>query len=61
MTSFDVNNFVTEDAGKLVGALGPLDEARKKIDRAARNRKSVELIFVDDKETVIERLRPCGS
>ncbi len=56
-----MNNFVTDDAGKLVGTLGPLDESSENVDRTARNRKSIELIFVDDKETVIERLRSCGS
>jgi hypothetical protein len=61
MTSFDVNNFMTEDAGKLICALGPLDEAREDVDRTARDGESIELVFIDDKEPIIERLRSHGS
>jgi hypothetical protein len=52
---------VTEDAREFVRALGPFDESSKDIYGTTRDGKSVELIFIDDKEPVIERLRSCGS
>jgi len=56
-----MDNFVTKDARKFVRALGPLDESSEDIYGTSRDGKSIELIFIDDKETVIERLRSCGS
>lgn len=56
-----MHNFVAHDAGKLIRALSPLDESREDVDRTARDGKSIELIFIDDKETIIERLWSRGS
>ena len=61
MTSFDVNDFVTQHAGKLIRALRPLDESREDVDGTAWDGKSIELIFVYDEEAIIERLRSRGG
>jgi hypothetical protein len=58
MSIFDVNNFVSHDAGELRRALDAAYEAREEINRTPGHRKGVELRIFDDKETIVERLWP---
>ena len=57
MTGFDMDKLVPQNAGKLIGRLGALDQSRKDVDRTTRDSESIELIFIDDKKAVVERLR----
>ena len=57
MVSFDVNDFVSHNPSDLRSAFGPFEQSCKKENRAARNRKRVELRIVDNEEAIIERLR----
>jgi hypothetical protein len=56
-----MNDLMPHNSGELIGALGALDQSRENVDRATGHGKSIELIFIDGKKTIIERLGPGGS
>src|SRR5262245_14985563 len=60
MPSLDVDDFMAEHAGQFIGALRPFDQTREDIDRSTGNGEGVELVFLDDEKTVIERQWPSG-
>ena len=56
----DVDNFMAQNAGDLGSCFRLFDEACEEENRSSGNRKGIELVILDDKKTVVERLGPHG-
>ena len=61
MTSFNMDDFMAEHAGYLVGGLRPFDETGEEIDRSAGDGKGVQLRVLDDKKSIVKRERTGGA
>jgi hypothetical protein len=59
--TFDVDDFVAENAGDLGAGFCFLDESGKKENRSSGNGKGIKLVVLYDKKTVVEGLWPHGQ
>ena len=58
MARFHVNEFVAENAGKLIGAFNPLDQSGVNVNRSPGHGKGIELRVLHYEEAVIKRRGP---